>query len=286
MDVMARINVGSKRYRCNFAPTCLMLIAALFVCLSGCSGGSNFVSLPVRKAGATTRTNAGNFQRSDQGLNLPGSLVPREVPLLIAADIALQQVAAAPCPTPGPDGSHFGRLVRLLDGRLRRRVVNFSFIDREWFVQSAAVGSFAGRPKPAGETLRQAGVRLRSIAFITSPIKSFDNRTLIIVSELPYRVTIVSVNRHLRVRRLFDSDRKRPIFLRRVPVGMGPLYEVRVVKPDVFLLYEGAVAGWPETAGGRHGFAGRYTYARHVRVFTVDFPHGHFRIRLRSRRSR
>ena len=275
--------MGSKRYRCNFSPTCLRLIAALFVCLSGCSGESNFASLPVRKAGADTRTDAGTLQRSAQGLNLPGSLVPREVPLFIAADIALQQVA--PCPVPGPDGSHFGRLVRLLDGRLRRRVVNFSFIDREWFVQSAVVGSFAGRPKPGGGTLRQAGVRLRSIAFITSPIKSFDNRTLIIVSELPYGVTIVSVNRRLRVRRLFGSDSKRPIYLRRVQVGMGPLYEVRVVRPGVFLLYEGAEAGWPETAGGRNGFTGRYPYTRHVRVFVVDFPQGHFRIRLRTNAS-
>jgi hypothetical protein len=108
---------------------------------------------------------------------------------------------------------------------------------------------------------------------------------LAIVSQLPYHVRIFSVDHNLCVRCLFNSYGPNPASLHRVHVGIGPLYEIKIAKPGVFLLYEGAEAGWPDTLGGPHGFHGRYPYSRHVRVFTVRFPHGHFRIRP-SRRHR
>jgi hypothetical protein len=281
---VVNISPGNGGYPGEFRRVACGILTLACLGSYGCAVGPDSSSFVPQGAATPSQLEAQHVQRAGSQGNPAAPNSFRNIQLFVAAAIARQRFQGAR--RWGDGGGKFGKVVDRLANDLSATMVNFCFIERVWFLNSAAASGFVGRRKPPGEDIRQAGIHLRSFACVTSPVKAFGDRVLVVASVLPYRVEILSVNRYLHVRLLFDSDDQYPASLRGVTDGVGPLYEVKVLKPDVFLLYEGAEAGWPEAAGGPHGSHGRHPYARHVRVFVIDFPRGQFRIRLLRRRSK
>ncbi len=223
-------------------------------------------------------------RRIDEQKKAPAKIKPSQIPLLIATDIALNRELADFRAVQKMEQLRLGNRLIRLNRQMGSNGAPLDFVIRTWFLESSDRGNTAGYPSVAvGRTaFSKHALDGGCYVFITSPIKSFGNRVLVIRSKPgDYDTTIVSVDRFLKVSPLYDSlDIPQPASLKQPEVGVGPVYRMAVAKPDVFYLYETAEEGLSLKN------VGAFVSHPNARVFVIDFPDGHFRIRLRSRGSR
>lgn len=202
---------------------------------------------------------------------------PSEIPLLLAADIALRRDMESATELEKLEQLRLGNRLIRLNKRMGSNGVPLWSVVRTWFLDSSGPGGVAGYHSLAAG--RAAFARQLysggSYLFITSPIKSFGDRVLVVRSKPgDYETTLLSVDRSLKVSLLYDSlEIPQPVSLKHPDVGMGPIYRIRVAKPGTFYLYETAEKGISLKNIGAIA-----THPR-PRVFVIDFPNGHFRIR-------
>ncbi len=155
-----------------------------------------------------------------------------------------------------------------------------AFTHMVFTVQNDIIGQQSGFLRVNNKTLEESGVPFKNILFVTTPIKSFGNRVLAILSAVsPEYTTIFAVDNELNVELLYDDMKKRDITnLRgmRVPISMGSIYGIRVVKPGYLLLQERMVPGG-------YGFA-QFLSPYENRSFIVDITNGDFRMELERRK--
>ena len=99
------------------------------------------------------------------------------------------------------------------------------------FIIQDIEGHFSGFPRIQEETIEDSEIPFESILFVTTPIESFNNRILLILSSVsPERTTIVSVDKKLQTELLYDS------FIQHNDIEISSIYFIRVLKPGNFLL--------------------------------------------------
>jgi hypothetical protein len=134
-------------------------------------------------------------------------------------------------------------------------------------------GHMSGFIRVNNKTLEESSVPFTNILFVTTPIKSYNNHILVILSSVsPNRTTVFSVDNKLDVNLLYDSFEKNEIKNVMDIKGtrtIGSIYGIRVLKPGSFLLQE-------RMEPGALGFASQYKN----RNFRIDATKGSFQITL------
>jgi hypothetical protein len=134
-------------------------------------------------------------------------------------------------------------------------------------------GHMSGFIRVNNKTLEESCVPFTNILFVTTPIKSYNNHILVILSSVsPDRTTVFSVGKRLDVNLLYDSFMKNEIKNAMDIKGtrtIGSIYGIRVLKPGSFLLQE-------RMEPGALGFAPPYKN----RIFRIDVTKGSFEITL------
>lgn len=137
------------------------------------------------------------------------------------------------------------------------------------FILQNSNGQFAGFTRTKNQTLENAKIPYESFLFITTPIYSFDNRILAIISTVsPDQTTIISIDNKLKAVLLYDSFCKNNINNLKDIKGsrfIGSIHSVKVIKPGVFDLQE-------RLEPGARGFVSPYQY----RIFHIDITKGKF----------
>lgn len=144
-----------------------------------------------------------------------------------------------------------------------------------FIVQNNIKDHFSGFVRIKNKTLEESKVPFRHILFVTTPIESYGNRILVIDSIVGPEITgIFSVDKNLNVKWLYNNsflpneDEKGDI-----PLPIGSIYSVQVIKPGVFLLQERLIPG------GRMGADEIvYDFLHKNRTFRVDVTDGVFKI--------
>lgn len=150
--------------------------------------------------------------------------------------------------------------------------VSIAWASYFFLVHSSIRSSYGGFLKPAHQSVANAHIPFDNFLFVTTPFPADHRRSIVIIAGVsPEETSIFSVGPSLRVRLLFDSLYDTRQIAKNV-AAMGSIYEVRVVRPGNFLLYERHMLG----AGGRR----IPVFPERVRVFEVTFPNGHFNIRV------
>lgn len=139
---------------------------------------------------------------------------------------------------------------------------DISFVHMAFIVQNNIQGHVSGYFRIKNKTLKESGVPYESMLFVTTPIESFGNRVLVIISSVsPERTTIFSVGNNLSTELLYDTFDKNDIKNKEEMLSSGStdsmysIFNVRVEKPGVFLLEErrdrGSVHPFHPTIEGR-----------------------------------
>lgn len=158
-----------------------------------------------------------------------------------------------------------GKNINALPGGIS---TGLAFAHRAFVVQNEIEGHLSGFLRVRDKTLEGSKVPFESILFVTTPIASYENRILVILSSVsPERTTIFSVDKNLKVELLYDSIHKNYFDDKKTTVGS--IYNVEVVEPGKFLLQERM------EPGGR-GFLSPYKN----RSFMIDIAKGSFEISL------
>jgi hypothetical protein len=90
---------------------------------------------------------------------------------------------------------------------------------------------FSGFPRVHEKTIEESKIPFDRILFVTTPIESFNNRILLILSSVsPERTTIISVDKKLHTELLYDS------FVQNNNIEISSIYFIRVLKPGRFWL--------------------------------------------------
>ncbi len=101
---------------------------------------------------------------------------------------------------------------------------------------------------------------LKSVLFVTTPIKSYDNKILVILSSVsPERTTIIAIDNELGAELLYDSFN-----LLVENVKMCSIHSIRIEESDSFILEEKSVSSCPMTNTRRS--------------FSITFPNGTFKL--------
>jgi hypothetical protein len=145
-----------------------------------------------------------------------------------------------------------------------------SFV-RSSFILQNSIGQFAGFLRTNDQTLESAKIPYKSFLYVTTPIDSFDNRILVIISSVsPEQTTIFSIDNQLKTVMLYDSIVKNNIDNMKDIKGsrlLGSIYCVKVIKPGLFELQE-------RLEPGARGFVSPYKYRR----FYIDITKGKFKL--------
>jgi hypothetical protein len=114
-----------------------------------------------------------------------------------------------------------------------------AFAHRSFIVQNNLKDQFSGFVRVDKKTLEASNVPFESLLFVTTPLESFGNRVLVILSSVsPEQTTIFSVDKNLNVELLYDSINKNKISNVKNSTTLGSVYGVRVIRPGYFLLDE------------------------------------------------
>ncbi len=106
-----------------------------------------------------------------------------------------------------------------------------------------------------------------SILFVTTPIETFGNRVLMILSDVsPERTSVVAINNELSVELLFDSFEKGEIENAK-STTVGSIYGIEVQRAGYLTLHE------------RPGRIGGYD---NKRVFIIDVTEGRFKLTVQD----
>lgn len=161
-----------------------------------------------------------------------------------------------------------GKNIDALPGDISTRL---AFAHKAFIVQDNIVGHHSGFIREKNRTLEQSRVPFESILFVSTPIESFGQRILVILSSVgPEQTSIVAVDNRLNVELLYDSFNKNTIVNAGNVTTIGSVYSVHVVRRGYFFLEERV------EPGGR-GFVSPYRN----RTFIVDATKGSFRISIR-----
>lgn len=148
-----------------------------------------------------------------------------------------------------------------------------AFTHRAFIVQSDLKDQVSGFVRVDKKTLEESKVPFESILFVTTPIDSFDNRVLVILSSVsPEQTAIFSVDKKANVELLYDSINKNKISNIKNSTTLGSVYRVRVIRPGYFLLEERM------EPGGRGLLA-----PSENRTFAVDVTKSVFEISMKAR---
>lgn len=149
------------------------------------------------------------------------------------------------------------------------------FAHRAFILQNLE-GRSEGFVRMKNKTLEESNIPFESILFVTTPIESFGNRVLLILSAVsPETTEIIAIDSKLRSELLYSSFNKNDIKNIKEVKGtpqVGSIFCIKVIKPGVFELQERL------EPGGR-GFASPYE----SRTFIVDVTTGKFEFSAASK---
>ncbi len=119
-----------------------------------------------------------------------------------------------------------------------------AFTHYYFVVQSNIVSNKSGFVRVKGRSVEESGIPRESILFVTTPIESFDNNILIILSSVsPERTTVFSVNNKLKFILFYDSFKKPDAFEDKSSDRVGSIYSVLVDKPGYLQIEERVIPG-------------------------------------------
>lgn len=148
------------------------------------------------------------------------------------------------------------------------------FAHMAFIVQNNISDHLSGFIRLNNRPIDQSKFPFESILFVTTPVESFGNRVLVVLSSVsPERTTIFSVDNRINIELLYDSFNKNLFDQKKTTIGS--IYAVRVTKPGRYLLEERM------DPGGRAFFS---TYEN--RSFVMDVTKGTFEISLEVRSPR
>lgn len=135
---------------------------------------------------------------------------------------------------------------KLIDGfeRIPCDINNrLAFTHYDFIVQGDVVGNYSGFLPTGADGSKQGIVPIEDILFVTTSLDSFSKKNIVIISSLgPGRITIISIDRQLRMELLYDSFKKRP------PnnILLCSVYGIKVIAPGKMKLLErsGRCGGW------------------------------------------
>lgn len=152
-----------------------------------------------------------------------------------------------------------------------------AFTHMAFIVQNNIEGQIAGFTRVKKKTLEESKIPFKSIVFVSTPIESFGNRTIVILSSIsPERTTIFTIDNKLNVELLYDSFKKNEIKNINNIKGtttIGSIYGIQVQKPGYFLLEE-------RMEVGGSGFVSPYEN----RTFIVNLSKGEFELLMKAER--
>lgn len=164
-----------------------------------------------------------------------------------------------------------GRNIDALPGGIS---TGLGFTRRAFIVHNNIVGHLSGFARGKNKTLEESNVPFESILFVTTPIKSFGDRALLILSSVsPEKTTIMAVDNKLNTELLYDSFNKN--YFDSKKTTMGSIYGVKVMKPGYLELQE-------RMEPGARGFSSSYKN----RSFMIDVTKGIFEISMKQERGK
>ncbi len=151
-----------------------------------------------------------------------------------------------------------------------------AFAHRAFIVQNNINNQISGFVRDDKKSLEASNVPFESLLFITTPIESFGNRVLVILSSVsPEQTTIFAVDKKINVELLYDSINKNKITNIKNSTTLGSIYGVHVIRPGYFLLEERM------EPGGRGLLS-----PTENRTFVVDVTKGIFELSMKVRTNR
>jgi len=130
----------------------------------------------------------------------------------------------------------FGKNIDTLPGEVS---TNLGFTHRAFIVQNNIEGQSSGFVRIDKKSLEASNVPFESFLFVTTPIESFGNRVLVILSSVsPEKTAIFAVDKKLYIELLYDSINKNKISNIKNSTTLGSIYGVCVIRPGYFLLEE------------------------------------------------
>jgi hypothetical protein len=204
----------------------------------------------------------GKLLAGESDLHIPHSEIPAAV---VSCSFVLSNFLQFECVL-GADATN--PIKKLIDGFKRIPcdiAVRLGFAHYDFIVQGDVVGNYSGFLSTGADGSKQGIVQRESILFVTTPLDSFSKKSLVIISSVsPERVTIISIDKQLRMELLYESFNAHYGDGTKA-VKLCSVYGIKVIAPGKMKLLE------------RPGRCGGFDFKRE---FLLDVSGGTFKITL------